>query len=102
MIGLETLLPLSLSLVQTGALGLSDLLAKLTSGPARVLKQDLGSLRVGTSADLLLFDPARAGRIDAKSMRSSMRNTPFDRRPIEGRVIGCWFGGRQVFSATLS
>jgi dihydroorotase len=99
MIGIETLLPLSLSLAQTGALGLSDLLSKLTSGPARILKRPLGSLAVGAPADLLLFDPNRAGRIDARALRSTMRNTPFDRRPIEGRVVGCWFEGRRVFSA---
>jgi dihydroorotase len=99
MIGIETLLPLSLSLAQTGALGLPDLLSKLTSGPARILKRPLGSLAVGAPADLLLFDPNRAGRIDARALRSTMRNTPFDRRPIEGRVVGCWFEGRRVFSA---
>ncbi len=97
MVGIETLLPISLSLVQGGALSLLELLGKLTAGPARILKQPLGRLAIGADADLVLFDPVRAGRIDARALRSSMRNTPFDRRPVEGRVMGCWFGGRHVF-----
>lgn len=99
MVGIETLLPISLTLVQSGALTLTDLLAKLTAGPARILKRPLGSLKIGGAADLLLFDPTRAGRIDARVLRSTMRNTLFDRRPIEGRVVGCWFEGRRVFGA---
>ena len=47
----------------TGALGLLDLLAKLTCRPAELLGIEAGRLRTGAPADLVLFDPEAPARI---------------------------------------
>ncbi|HIP79291.1 MAG TPA: dihydroorotase, partial [Kiloniellaceae bacterium] len=63
-VGLETLLPLSLQLYHSGGIGLLDLLSRLTEKPAAILGLKGGRLTKGAPADLILFDPARGWRID--------------------------------------
>ena len=99
MIGLETLLPLGLELVHNGFLTLLELVAKLSTNPARILRRPAGSLARGAAADLVLFDPAKPWRIDEKAFLSKSKNSPFDGRPVQGRVIGTWLGGRRVHGA---
>ncbi|MDZ7811130.1 MAG: amidohydrolase family protein [Arhodomonas sp.] len=55
--GIDTLLPLTLRLVEEDVLGLADALARLTSGPASVLGLDTGRLTPGRPADVCVFDP---------------------------------------------
>jgi dihydroorotase len=99
-IGLETLLPLSLELFHNGHLPLLDLVARLTNGPARILRQASGCLAIGAPADLLLFDLAQPGRIEVARFHSKSKNSPFDGRPCEGRVVATVIGGRQVYGST--
>ena len=96
-VGLETLLPLSLELVHGGRIGLLDLLAKLTCNPARLLGLPLGTLAVGTPADFVLFDLDAAWTIDTAAFRSKSKNSPFDGREVRGRVLRTVVDGRTVF-----
>ena len=56
-IGLETLLPLSLELYHNKSLSLLDVIKKLTKNPADILNLEHGTLSKGSKADLLIFDP---------------------------------------------
>ncbi len=56
-IGLETAVGLSLELVQGGVLTLSQLVAKLSTNPARILEVPGGSLQLGAPADITVLDP---------------------------------------------
>jgi len=98
-IGLETLLPISLELYHNGALSLSDTLAKLTVAPARLLNLPSGTLSPGEAADLVLFDPARPWVIDALKLLSKSKNTPFDGKPTQGKVLRTVVAGRTIFEA---
>src|SRR5262249_36993296 len=98
-IGLETLLPVSLALYHRGELSLLDLLSRMTIAPARLLGRPQGRLAKGAPADLVLFDPERAYRIDASRFRSKSKNSPFDERPVQGRVLRTIVDGRTVFAA---
>lgn len=95
--GLETLLPLTLKLVEEGVLDLPRAIACLTSGPAQVLGLDLGHLSVGASADLCIFDPEAVWRFEAERMLSAGRNTPFDGWEFRGRVTWTLFEGRVTY-----
>jgi dihydroorotase len=90
----ETLLPLGLRLVAAGVLPLSDLIERLTLGPARILGSSAGRLQPGAVADLCIFDPHRAWTIDATTWRSAGRNTPYWGEEMLGRVTGTVLGGR--------
>jgi dihydroorotase len=82
-VGLETLLPLSLALVHKGRMGLNELLACLTAKPAELLGLPLGRLAKGAPADLVLFDPDRPWQIDPDEFRSKSKNSPFDDAPVQ-------------------
>jgi dihydroorotase len=98
-IGLETLLPVALEAYHRGDVSLLDLLARMTIAPALLLKLPQGRLSKGAPADLVLFDLERAYRIDASTFRSKSKNSPFDERPAQGRVLRTIVDGRTVFAA---
>jgi dihydroorotase len=92
-----TLLGVTLAQVHGGALSLVRAVELLTVAPARLLGPSAGTLSRGAPADLCLFDPERAWRVVAGGLPGKAQNTPFDGRPLEGRVLGTWKGGRRVF-----
>jgi len=95
-VGLETALPLALRLVAEGVADLPTIVARMTVGPARVLRLPAGTLAAGAAADLTLVDPARRWRVDARSFRSKGRNTPFEGWDVSGRAVAVLVGGRLV------
>jgi dihydroorotase len=95
--GLATLLPMMLTLVHAGTLPLQRAIALVTAAPASLLGSQAGRLQRGSPADLCLFHPDRAWRIEAGKLPGRAQNTPFDGLPVEGRVIGTWKAGRRVF-----
>jgi dihydroorotase len=95
-IGVETMLPVCLRLVHDGRLGLLDLLDRLTRAPAELLGLDAGRLAVGRAADLVLFDPERPWRIEETDLHSLAKNTPFENRLVQGKVLRTFVDGRSV------
>ena len=93
---LETLLPLTLELHHSAGLPLLPLLATLTCQPADLLGLPLGRLRKGGPADLVLFDLNAPWRIEVDRFRSKSKNSPFDERPVQGRVSRTVVDGRTV------
>ena len=94
--GAETLLALSLNLVRDGLIPLDRLFALLAANPARILGLDGGVLREGAPADLILVDEHAPWRVDSDKMRAAAGNTPFDKLPVQGRVLRLWKGGREI------
>jgi len=101
-VGLETLLPAALSLHHEAGLPLTDVLRRLTSNPARVLRLTAGRLAIGAPADLVLLDPGTPRRIDPQSFRSRSKNSPFKGRLLQGAVLRTVVAGRTVFEAQVS
>src|SRR5947207_8811297 len=56
-IGLETMLAAGLRLVHAGELALMALLKAMSSAPAKILGLAAGTLRQGSPADVIVFDP---------------------------------------------
>jgi dihydroorotase len=98
-IGLETLLALSLELYHNRKLGLIDVMRRLTDAPARILGLKAGRLMKGAAADLVLFDPDRPWVVEERAIRSKSKNTPFERRPVQGMALRTVIDGRTVFQA---
>jgi len=95
-VGLETALPLALRLVSEAVLDLPTLVARMTTGPAGVLRLPAGTLAPGAPADVTLVDPERRWRVEARSFRSKGRNTPFEGWDMTGRAVAVFVGGRVV------
>ncbi len=93
-VGLETLLPLSLELVHNKFMTLPTLFQRLALAPAKLMKLSGGRLEKGAPADLVLFDPDRPRRIEVASFRSKCKNSPFDERPVQGQVLATLVAGR--------
>jgi dihydroorotase len=98
-IGLETLLTVSLELYHKGLMPLIDLIRCLTSRPADILDLPQGRLAKGLPADMVLFDLDRPHRLDAAKFRSKSKNSPYDTRPVQGKVLKTFVDGRLVFTA---
>jgi dihydroorotase len=43
-----------------------------------------------------VVNPARPWIVNSDKMAASAGNTPFDRRPVEGRVLALWKGGARI------
>ncbi len=100
--GLETLLPLTLRLVDDGELNLSQAIAALTCNPARVLGVPAGSLAPGNPADVCIFDPDALWTLDEKLMVSRGHNSPFLGWEFKGRVSCTLLGSKPVYQREAS
>lgn len=94
---LETLLPLSLRLVDDGIMSLPDLIARLTCMPARILGIDAGTLNSGSIADICIFDPHYYWTLTPQNMVSQGHNTPFLDWELKGMVTHTLFAGNIVY-----
>jgi len=88
--GLETLVGLSMKLLDEKVLTLGQLVEKMSVNPARILGRHVttshsspltgikGTLKPGSDADLVIIDTKTEYTVNAAGFRSKGRNTPFD------------------------
>jgi dihydroorotase len=95
-VGLQTLLPALISLSNETGAPLADLWRAASYAPARLLGLDAGRIAPGAPADLVLFDPDTPYVLDADTLLSKSKNTPFDTRRLQGQVLLTMAGGRIV------
>jgi len=98
---LETLLPLTLRLVEDGLLTLPNALARVTSGPAAILRLAGGCLAPGGAADFVLFDPDGRTEISRETWLSAGTNTPFMGWSFSGHVTETWVAGRPAWTMPI-
>ncbi len=96
-VGLETLLAVTLDLYHNGQMSLTDVLAKVTCAPADLLGLPAGRLEKGAAADLALIDPEAGWQVNDSDLASKAKNTPFDGRPVQGKVLRTVIDGRTVY-----
>ena len=70
----------------------------MTSAPADILGLEAGHLRKGAPADLVLFDLERPWKITEEGLRSLAKNTAFEGRLVQGRVLRTLVDGRTIFA----
>lgn len=98
MSALETLLPLSLRLVDENLLSLPEAIALITCGPAQILRIEAGTLATGQAADICIFDPEHYWTITEDTLVSRGHNTPFLNWEFKGRVTHTLLGGKLVYA----
>ncbi len=96
-VGVETMLPLSLMLYHQKILSLHDLLAKMTCNPAEIINFDGGEIKKGARADLVLIDLNHEWQIDSKKFFSKSKNSPFDGFKVKGRAVLTTVAGKIVY-----
>ena len=97
--GIETLLPLSLRLVDEGVLSLPAMVKCLTAGPDSVLGQSSKGLMVGEKADVVVFGTENTWQLEAAALISSGKNTPFLGETMKGAVAATIQGGALKYEA---
>ncbi|MDP3189888.1 dihydroorotase [Rhodoferax sp.] len=105
--GLELLLSLAFKWHQDSGVPLLRALQVVTDGPAKVLGTALGPrlgrtgrLQVGGLADVCVFDPQAAWTVQADTLVSQGKHTPFSGYELPGRVRCTLVGGRVAYQAS--
>ncbi len=97
MVGLETSLALVITnLVKTGVMTLGEVIAKMTSEPARVLGLQCGTLAEGAVADVTVMDPEASFTVRSSEFKSKGRNTAFEGFQLTGRAVATVVNGEVV------
>jgi dihydroorotase len=97
-VGLETAFGLGMrELVGPGVLSLPELLARMSTLPARVFRLPGGTLAVGAPADLVVLDVERQWEVRREELHSKSLNSPFLGETLRGQADLTIVGGRVVF-----
>ncbi|PKN53109.1 MAG: dihydroorotase [Deltaproteobacteria bacterium HGW-Deltaproteobacteria-13] len=91
--GLETSLALSLNLILDKTLNWPELIAKMSTNPARILNLPKGTLEAGADADITVIDPLLQWTVDLQTFRSRGKNSPFNGRRMQGKAVLTIVGG---------
>ena len=91
--GLETSLSLSLKLVDDDILTFHQLIEKMSTNPARILKINKGTLTIGSDADLTIIDTQKSWTVNVNIFRSKSKNSPFHGWKLKGKAIMTIVGG---------
>jgi len=92
--GLETALPLTLSLVREGWITEQRMVELMSVAPARILGVAGGSLAIGAVADITVIDPEAEYTFTPEESLSKGKNSPFLGWNLKGRAVLTLVGGR--------
>jgi dihydroorotase len=95
--GLETTLPLMLTMVRKNRLSLLRVVELLSEKPAEIFNlKNRGRLEQGKIADLTVVDFNQKFKIDASKFHSKAKYTPFDGWEVQGRPVKTFVNGRLI------
>jgi dihydroorotase len=97
-IGLETMFAAALGLHHNEGLKLERLVEAMASTPARILDLETGRLAPGAPADFALADLNLNWTVEDDILRSRAKNSPFEHRTLEGRIVETLVAGRSVYT----
>ena len=96
-IGIETLLPLALEMYHNETLSLNKIIETLTINPSKILKINKGTLKVGSDADICIFDLNAPWVVKADKLKTKSKNTAIEDRKMQGRILMTFLNGELVF-----
>lgn len=97
-VGLDTFLSVALNLVHNKSISLAQLSHVLSETPAKLLGLSQGKLMAGAPADFIVVDRHLNWKVEPAKLHSRSKNSPFERRTLEGRATQTWVAGRKVYS----
>ena len=97
-IGLETMLSAALGLYHNENMSLKRLVEAMSSKPAEILGLETGRLEPGAPADFALVDLNLSWTVEEEGLRSRAKNSPFERRTLEGRSVETIVAGQSVYA----
>ena len=95
--GLETALGVLLTdLYHENKIGLPEIIAKMTCGPAKAFDLAAGTLSVGSAADITVIDPDFEWTVDEKDFYTRGTHSPFAGRKLKGKAVMTIVDGKIV------
>ncbi len=98
--GIETLLSLCMRLIDEQLIDLPRLFNLLIDSPAQLLGIDKGHLKVGDTANLVIFNPNKVWQLHSETLLSRGKNSPFLGWEFKGKVDYTLLNGRIVFEGS--
>jgi len=98
-IGFESLLPLTLKLIKEKKLPLTNLVKLLSYNPSKILNLNVGTLKKGSPADLVVFDPNKKIKLSSELIKSKSNNYPYENLNAEGKVMLTIVDGKIIYNA---
>ena len=98
-IGLQTNLPLMLSLVKKEKLSLERVIESFTVAPARCLHLEEPSFKKGATADISIIDVEKEYEFSQDMICSKSKNSPFLNEKFRGAAVKTFVSGKKVFAA---
>jgi dihydroorotase (multifunctional complex type) len=96
--GLETTLPLILTLVKKNRMSIVQTVQLLAEKPAEIFGlNDRGRLEQGKNADLTIVDFDSKFRVDASKFKSKAKYSPYDGWEVQGKPVKTFINGLLVF-----
>ncbi len=98
-LGLETSFSVAYTtLVLTGHINFSQMVMLMSTKPAALLNlpDGAGTLKVGSVADIAVFDLNESWTVDRKAVQSKSHNTPFHGMKLQGKTCFTMLNGRKV------
>jgi len=97
-VGLETTLPLMMTLVRQKKLSIDQLVRVLAEKPAQIFGlADRGRLEAGKNADLTIVDYNAQYKIDASKFKSKAKFSPYNGWEVYGKPAKTFVNGQLVF-----
>jgi dihydroorotase len=96
-LGLQTVVPLTLSQVRAGKVGLQRAIEALTVSPAKCFGLKPNSLAAGCVADFAVIDPEKQMKLSEAMIRSKSKNSMFLGWDLQGFAVKTFVGGVQVY-----
>ena len=98
-IGIETMFPLALEMYHNESLPLNKIIETLTINPSKILKINKGTLKIGSDADICVFDLDTPWVINADLLKSKSKNTAVENRKVQGKVLMTFLNGDLAFKS---
>ncbi len=98
--GFETAVGSLMKLVHKGKLPLAVVIEKLTAAPAKIIGDKhgvSGNLKVGETADIVIFNPEAEWTVDTSKFASKGKNTPLAGQKLKGKVTATICCGNIVY-----
>ncbi|MCI4670133.1 MAG: dihydroorotase [Bacteroidia bacterium] len=97
MINLQTFYPsLQEQVINTGLLDWDQLLEMIVINPRKILNLEIPEIKKGKKAELSFFDPNHKWELQAGSISSRAKNSPFLEKTLIGRSVGIYVSGQWV------
>ena len=95
--GIETLLPMTMNLLNYSEISILEILKKLILNPSKLLNIEIPKIKLNEKANFIIFDPYEQYILNKKFLDTSP--TPFHGRPVQGKNYMSIIDGEIIYDS---